>query len=157
MHKNYVLCQQQRFTRPLPELFEFFSNAQNLEAITPDVLRFVILTPQPILMQAGTRIEYRLSLLGIPVHWRTVISVWEPPYRFVDEQESGPFAFWRHEHAFEDEAGAVLMRDRVEYREPLGFLGVVAHHLFVAHSLRDIFAHRQKTLARVMNNAGTVA
>jgi ligand-binding SRPBCC domain-containing protein len=148
--RRHVLYREQRIERPLQEVFEFFSNAANLEAITPRFLRFHIRTPQPIALQAGARIEYALSLFGVPVYWRTLISVWEPPVRFVDEQASGPFTHWRHEHTFEERDGGVLMRDRVEYEEPLGLLGLVAHHLFVERLLRRVFDYRAEQVDRLI-------
>lgn len=139
---RYVLVREQRFERPLGEVFEFFSNAANLEAITPGFLHFHIRTPQPIVMRSGANIEYALSLFGIPLYWRTVISVWEPPARFVDEQAAGPFTYWRHEHRFEACPGGVLMTDRVEYEVPLGWVGVIARHVFVERVLRRVFDYR---------------
>jgi ligand-binding SRPBCC domain-containing protein len=145
-----VIEVEQNFSRPLSEIFEFFSKASNLQAITPATLNFEILTPEPIEMRTGTIIEYRLVLLGIPIYWRTVISVWEPPHRFVDEQQRGPFAFWRHEHSFHEHEGRVSMRDRVEYREPLGWLGDVAHQLFVKRLVTGIFTFRKNTIATLL-------
>lgn len=150
MPRRHVLLSEQRIDRPLSEVFDFFSNASNLEAITPGFLRFHIRTPQPIHIEQGTRIEYALSLFGMPIYWRTVISVWEPPHRFVDEQATGPFTYWRHEHRFEERDGAVVMSDRVEYEEPLGWLGLVAHHVFVERLLRRIFEFRAERISALM-------
>jgi ligand-binding SRPBCC domain-containing protein len=150
--ERHVLYREQRLELPLHEVFDFFSNAANLEAITPKFLRFRIRTPQPIHLEAGARIEYALSLFGVPVYWRTLISVWEPPHRFVDEQASGPFAHWRHEHTFEERDGAVIVTDRVEYQEPLGWLGLVAHHVFVERLLHRVFDFRSQVIRRLLVN-----
>lgn len=147
MPKRHVLHREQILASPLALVFEFFSDAGNLESITPNFLRFAITTPRPIGMTEGTRIEYRLSLVGVPVYWRTVISVWEPPHLFVDEQESGPFAYWHHEHRFEDLGGSVKMTDIVTYQEPLGWLGTLAHHLFVRRLLDAVFEFRARELS----------
>lgn len=128
---------------PLDRVFDFFSDAGNLEAITPPALRFEILTPRPIAMHADTRIDYRLRLYGVPFRWRTRIRVWEPGRRFVDEQESGPSALWVHEHRFEAlTAASTRIRDEVQYALPLGPLGRLAHPL-VRAKLDDIFAYRE--------------
>src|SRR6187402_3139844 len=119
----YRLTRSQLITRPLPEVFAFFSAAENLEAITPAFLRFRVATPLPIEMRAGTRIDYRLSLWGLPMRWRTKITSWEPDVRFVDEQESGPYTLWQHLHEFEALADGTRMRDSVDYQLPLGPLG----------------------------------
>jgi ligand-binding SRPBCC domain-containing protein len=106
-------------------------------------LRFRIMTPSPIAMRVDTRINYALSLWGVPIRWRTRISVWEPDVRFVDEQEAGPYAEWRHLHEFESCGSETRMRDVVDYRLPLGALGSLAHALWVKRSLERIFDYRQ--------------
>src|SRR5579872_3792655 len=109
---------------PLPpgELFGFFAHAPNLDTITPAWLHFRIVTPQPILMGAGTLIDYKLRVRGIPLRWRTLIKEWQPPYRFVDQQLRGPYRRWIHEHIFEICCGGTRVRDIVSYAVPLDFL-----------------------------------
>jgi ligand-binding SRPBCC domain-containing protein len=140
-----------RVARPLDEVFAFFADASNLEAITPSFLRFRILTPVPIAMRAGARIEYALSLFRVPLRWNTRITVWEPDVRFVDEQESGPYAVWRHTHLFEREDRATVVRDLVEYALPLGPLGRVARALFVARTLERIFDYRREAIRALLD------
>jgi ligand-binding SRPBCC domain-containing protein len=144
----------QLLERPVEDVFAFYSDAANLEAITPPFLRFRILTPTPIAMRAGTRIEYALSLHGVPIRWRTLITRWEPNACFVDEQESGPYAFWRHTHVFEPQGTSTLMRDVVEYREPFGPLGRIAHGLFVRRMLDRIFDFRRDATGRLLARTG---
>ncbi len=124
-------------------VFQFFSDAANLESITPDWLSFAILTPRPIDMRPGALIDYRLKLHGLPFHWRTEITVWEPPGRFVDEQRRGPYREWIHEHLFEECSGGTLVLDSVRYKVPGGRL---ASRLFVRPDVERIFAFRQKKL-----------
>lgn len=125
------------------EIFSFFADAHNLEAITPPWLRFRVLTPAPIAMNAGALIDYRLRLRGIPLRWRTLIHIWEPPDRFVDVQIRGPYRLWYHEHTFESVAGGTLVRDRVRYVVPGGRL---VHDLFVRREVERIFAFRQAAI-----------
>jgi len=133
--------------QPRDRVFEFFADACQLEAITPPWLRFAVLTPPPIEMHAGARIEYRLRLHGIPIRWQSVISVWEPPFRFVDEQVRGPYRRWRHEHVFDIAENGTFCRDIVDYEVPGGAL---VDRLFVRPDLRRIFRFRQETLARLL-------
>ena len=153
MAVDHRLTRSQLIHRPLPEVFAFFADAANLEAITPAFLRFHILTPAPIEMRVGARIDYRLSLWGVPVTWRTRISAWEPMARFVDEQEAGPYARWHHLHEFEAEGNATRVRDQVTYRLPFGPLGEVAHAVWVRRQLRTIFDFREQAIARCMGTA----
>ena len=135
------------------EVFPFFADARNLEALTPPFLGFRILTPLPIEMREGALIDYSLSLFGAPMRWKTRIAVWEPGACFVDEQLSGPYALWRHTHSFERRGAGTLMRDVVEYREPLGPLGTLAHHLFVARTVERIFDFRREAVDRHLRRA----
>ena len=129
------------------EAFAFFGDARNLEAITPPWLGFRIVSAPPVL-EAGSLIEYRLSLHRVPVSWRTRIEVWEPGRRFVDLQLRGPYALWEHTHGFEAVDGGTLLTDVVRYRLPLGPLGAVAHALVVRRDLDRIFDYRREAIAR---------
>jgi ligand-binding SRPBCC domain-containing protein len=128
-------------------VFPFFADAYNLEAITPPWLRFSVLTPPPIEMGAGTLIDYRLRLHGVPLQWRTEIAVWEPPVRFVDRQVAGPYETWEHEHLFRDAAGGIVMSDRVDYRIRGGRLvDWVGDRAVARRDLRRIFEYRSAVL-----------
>jgi ligand-binding SRPBCC domain-containing protein len=99
-------------------------------------------------MREGARIEYRLSLWGLPLRWTTRISAWQPGSHFVDEQESGPYAAWRHLHEFEALGDATRMRDTVDYRLPFGPLGKLVHAVWVERQLRVIFDYREQAIHR---------
>ncbi|HVT09655.1 MAG TPA: SRPBCC family protein [Polyangia bacterium] len=150
----YLLERETIIPAPLEQVFPFFADARNLERITPDALKFRILTEGPIEMRAGAVIDYRLSLSGLPFRWRTIIEVWDPPHRFVDVQAKGPYKLWRHTHSFEPlPDGTTRMRDRVEYALPFGPLGRLVRRLFVGRQLDAIFAFRQKVIADVFRSA----
>lgn len=138
----------QRVPRPLDEVFAFYADAEKLELLTPRFLRFRILSPTPVAMGVGARIDYALSLFGVPLRWRTCITDWQPGVRFVDEQESGPYAYWRHTHAFTADGDGTLIHDQVEYALPFGPLGRLAHGLFVRRTLERIFDHRHDAVER---------
>lgn len=149
---EYLLETELWLPRPIGEVFAFFADAVQLETITPPFLQFRVETPQPIDVREGTLIDYRLRLHGIPVRWRSKISVWEPPHRFVDEQVRGPYRKWHHEHTFRESNGGTLVGDRVEYALPGGPL---VHALFVRRDLERIFAFREKTLRQIFAAAST--
>ena len=141
--RTWELRTRIRLPRPRAEVFGYFGDAGNLQEITPPWLHFRIVTPQPIGMRPGTLIEYKLRLHGIPIRWKTEITAWEPPLRFVDEQLSGPYRLWRHEHTFEEIEGGTLAEDRVRYAA-LG--GTLVNRLLVARDLKEIFRYRHRKL-----------
>jgi ligand-binding SRPBCC domain-containing protein len=130
------------------DVFGFFADAFNLQAITPPWLRFRVVTPGPLEMRPGTLIEYRLRLHGVPIRWLTRIEAWEPGVRFADVQVRGPYRVWHHTHTFEPLAGGTLVRDTVRYALPLGPLGRLAHCAFVRRDLERIFDFRHAEVAR---------
>ena len=153
--KERVLRREQVLDVPVETAFEFFSRAENLEAITPPLLRFRITTPGPIEMRAGTVIRYRLRLRGVPVSWLTRIEEWDPPHGFVDRQIRGPYALWHHTHTFEAiDAGHTRMVDVVRYGHRLGPVGSLAERLVVRRDLERIFDFRRDSIPALLATGG---
>lgn len=149
---EHILTRSLTLDLPREKVFGFFADAGNLEAITPPEINFHIVTPQPIDIKQGTLIDYELKMRGIPIKWRTEISVWEPPFRFVDQQLRGPYSQWIHTHTFtEIEPGRTQIDDDVRYRMPLEPLGDIAHFL-VRRELDYIFDYRQKAVAELLTS-----
>ena len=115
---------------------------RNLEELTPPWLHFRILTPG-VEMRAGARMDYRLKLHGIPLKWQSEITLWEPPFRFVDRQTRGPYRLWIHEHTFQPKDGGTLMRDSLQYAVRGGAL---VWRFLVAPDLEKIFNYRRSRL-----------
>ena len=139
---------EQWLGRPVEEVFAFFANANNLQAITPQQLKFRILTPGPIELEAGARIDYQLTLHGVPLQWATLIESWEPPHEFVDVQLRGPYRVWRHTHRFAKEGAGTRISDDVDYELPLGPLGRAIEALWARREIAKIFAYRTEVIAR---------
>ncbi len=143
--RGYRLTAELLLAEPREQVFEFFADAYQLEAMTPPWLNFTVQTPRPIAMQDGTLIDYSLRVYGLPIRWQSRISHWQPPQQFVDEQVKGPYRRWHHLHAFEEVEGGTLVRDVVDYAVPLSFLV----HPFVRRDLIRIFNFRRETMSQV--------
>lgn len=143
---GYRLTCEVRLPAPREQVFEFFSDATQLERLTPSWLKFSVLTPAPIKMQLGTLIDYKLRVHGIPLRWKSRISLWDPSYQFADEQLHGPYRHWYHVHTFEDDGDGTICRDEVDY----SFIGgALIHTLFVKRDLLKIFAFRTQVLKQI--------
>lgn len=147
--KHSLLITSQWLPAPLEEVFTFFSRPENLERLTPDQLRFQILTPAPILMREGLKIEYKLRVHHIPLHWTSLISKWDPPHLFTDEQIKGPYKTWVHTHRFEQEGNGTRVEDRIRFRVPGGRL---MQKLIVQKDLSAIFRHRHRLLEDIFGS-----
>lgn len=134
----------------IDEVFSFFSKAENLELLTPAWLKFKILTPTPILIKKGCLIDYRIKIFGIPVKWKTEITCWQPPHRFIDEQLKGPYKIWKHEHQFIEHDNQTKMIDRVQYQVPGWFLSPIIHNFFVRKAIKNIFKFRSNVIEKIL-------
>jgi hypothetical protein len=146
---EYVLEAEQWVPRPLEELFPFFAKAENLETLTPKFLGFRVLKMSTPAIEKGTLIDYRIKVHGVPMGWTTLIEEWTPGKSFVDTQLKGPYSFWHHTHSFESKDGGTMLRDRVRFRLPLGFLGDFFGGWLVRRDVTEIFAYRRATIERL--------
>ena len=144
--KVYEITTKQIIDRPITEVFDFFSRAENLSVVTPEKLGFQILTPTPIKMDKGTIIDYTIRLMGLRVRWRSLITAYEHLYSFTDEQIKGPYSFWHHTHDFRQTNNGVEITDRVRYVVPFGLLGRITNWLWIQHDLKQIFEYRRSVI-----------
>ena len=145
----HILERSQFVPRPIDEVFAFFSDAGNLERITPTWLSFRIREPRPAEIRAGTLLHYLIRWHGIPLSWTTNILVWSPPRLFVDVQLRGPYRVWHHTHRFEAVQGGTRITDLVRYRLPLGPLGTMIHQWRVRREVEASFDHRRDRIAEI--------
>ena len=149
--KSNQLEFKQFINQPIEDVFNFFSMPENLEIITPPRLRFKILTPTPIIMKKGTVIDYYIKILMIPVRWRTLITVYNPPYKFVDEQIKGPYSLWHHTHTFIEENNGTTIYDKIYYIVPLGIIGKLLNTIWISKDLNSIFSYRKEVIHNLLN------
>jgi ligand-binding SRPBCC domain-containing protein len=139
---------------PLDTAFRFFADPRNLPQITPKWVRFEVVHLEAAPLRAGTTNEYRIRWFGVPLRWRSFIPQYDEPHRFVDEQVSGPYAHWRHEHVFRETESGTEVRDLVEYSLPLWFIGSAVHALIVRRQLDEIFDYRERALPEIFAAQG---
>lgn len=152
--RGFRLEAEVRLPRPVGEVFPFFADARNLNRLTPERVHFRILTEGEIPMEAGTLIDYRIKVRGVPVRWRTRIRDWDPPHGFVDEQLRGPYRWWVHRHTFEPDGDGTIARDEIDY----GVLGgSLVHSLFVKRDLEHIFRYRAEQMQLLFGGGGSAA
>ncbi len=149
--KPHIYQQVTYINRPLYEVFDFFSKAENLNKLTPPILDFKILTPMPIKMGTGTLIDYKIKLNGISFFWKTKITAWENNKRFEDTQIKGPYKIWIHEHLFEEIGGQVKMTDTVQYQSPGWILEPLINKLYIRRKVEEIFSFRNQELDKLFS------
>jgi ligand-binding SRPBCC domain-containing protein len=136
--------------------WKFFSDPRNLVRITPETLKFEILSEVPERIYPGLMIQYRVSpLFGVSITWLTEITHVQEPGMFVDEQRAGPYRIWHHEHRFSQlDDGRTEMADRLTYQLPLTPLSEIFHRCLVRKNLNQIFSYREKMVLKIF---GTVS
>jgi ligand-binding SRPBCC domain-containing protein len=157
---DHVLERRVWLPRPRPDVFGFFADPRNLARVNPPSARLAWLAPPPDVLAAGTILDFRVRLLGLPVRWRVMVREFDPPYRFVDVQLWGPFSRWEHRHRFSEGAApdgtgrvGTWVEDRVTYRLPLGALGGLAHAVAARRSIAAMFDHRERRLVELFGGA----
>lgn len=147
----YRLRSELLVNKPIAEVFPFFEDARNLSKLTPPWVKFEMLTHGEIVMKPGAEIAYNIRLLGIPLYWKSIITEYHPPHRFVDEQAKGPYAYWRHTHSFREVPEGTVVGDDVDYSLPLGVLGQIGHPVVVWPQLIAIFRYRHAAMGKLFS------
>lgn len=150
---KHRLYREQQLNCDIETAWDFFSSPKNLSKITPKDMGFTVLSDyNSEQITEGMVIDYIVSpLLKVPLKWRTRITHVEPNISFTDFQEKGPYKYWNHFHEFIPNKDGVLMKDTVDYELPFGFLGKIAHLLFVKKKLAHIFDFRYSVLEKLFN------
>ena len=145
--KSYQLTFNQKIPLPLSETWDFFASPANLAKITPTEMSFEVTSDPRHLqeMYPGMIITYKVSpVLGIKLDWMTEITQMVSEKYFIDEQRSGPYKFWHHQHHFKEIEGGTEMDDILTYGLPFGVLGRIGNSVFVADKLQEIFEYRKQ-------------
>ncbi|MFL2665408.1 MAG: CDP-paratose 2-epimerase [Dehalococcoidia bacterium] len=150
---HYRLYDKTLVNANIDKTFDFFSNAENLNLITPPWLNFNIQTQMPIIMRHNTIIDYKLKLHIITIHWRSIIDSWDPPNSFVDKQLIGPYKYWNHLHKISKLSdNQTIVEDVVDYKLPFGFIAGLINNLYIKKDLIKIFTYRKNQIISYFNN-----
>lgn len=148
--KPFTLERSQILPVSLEEAWRFFSDPANLARITPPSMEFRLTCAPRGETYAGMILTYSLRpLLGLKVAWTTEITHVRKPFFFVDEQRSGPYRFWHHQHHFRQVPGGVEVQDLVHYLLPHMQFTRLVNRCLVAPRLRRIFDFRRDALRRI--------
>jgi len=151
--KLYTFKKEQKISKSIIDVFDFFSKPENLSVITPNKMDFKILTPSPIEMKEGTLIDYTVKIMSFPIRWRTLITKYDPPSMFIDQQLKGPYSMWHHTHLFEKiNDNETLIKDIILYAVPFSFIGSITHSLYIKRDLENIFDYRSQEIKRIFND-----
>lgn len=145
--KTYRIEFTQKLPVDLNTAWDFFSSPINLAEITPPDMTFDVTSPNMdrTKMYPGLIITYKVSpLLGIKLNWVTEITHVADQAYFIDEQRFGPFAFWHHQHHFEEIEGGTLMHDILHYSIGWGPIGAIANAVMVNKKINEIFKFRHQ-------------
>ena len=150
--KKYSIEFEQFINLPIQDVFLFFSQPKNLSLITPPRLKFNILTPEPIQMYEGQLIDYTLTIMYIiNIRWTTLITMYQEPNIFIDQQLKGPYSLWHHTHTFEEKDGGTLIKDQVIYGIPFGWFGRFLNFVYIKHDINSIFKYRHQILNKIFS------
>ncbi len=150
----HYLYREQIIPVPVEEVWAYFCDPKNLNAITPPDMNFDIIQGGTVKMYEGQIIEYRVEFLrGVRSLWLTEIAHVRDGEYFVDEQRVGPYRFWYHEHIFEKIEYGTKMTDRVTYMVPFGILGDILNTVWISRRLKNIFDFRMKKIIELFGDA----
>ena len=149
----HQLKREQQINCDIETAWRFFSAANNLSKITPKDMNFIVRTKmESDEIYEGMIIDYYVSpLFGIKMDWQTEITQVNHHRSFTDFQKKGPYKLWNHFHEFIPNQKGVLIKDTVDYELPMGFLGEIAHKLFVKNKVEQIFSYRFNILEKMFN------
>lgn len=154
----YQLIDEFEVSAPVEEVWRLLCTPENLPGLTPEWMRFRVVSPSPVAVFEGAVIDYRMAWRGVPMRWRSLITEHQLHQRLAYLQLVGPYAMWLHQHRFEvTESGGTRVLDCCTYSLPLGPLGHVVHRVSVRHQVLDIFRHRRRRLREKLGRIKSLA
>jgi ligand-binding SRPBCC domain-containing protein len=98
------------------------------------------------LIELDESVTWEATHLFVRQRLTSIITKYEKPIYFRDEQVKGAFQYIKHDHFFEEKDGKTLMRDIFEFKAPLGILGRLAEWLFLTNYMKKFLIIRNNTI-----------
>ena len=103
-------------------------------------------------IQAGTRVWFKIRMLGISMLWKAHHTEYVENHHFKDCQEAGPFSLWEHTHRFpEDGQSAFFMEDHIRFKLPFGILSRPFYR-YAQKEFGRMFSYRHRVLKQDLEN-----
>lgn len=134
-------------------VFLFFSLSNNLQKITPSLLKMRICFASDKKLKQGSVIKYKFKLYGITIRWTALIASWNPLEQFTDIQKKGPFKRWIHRHSFKSLGKGTLIQDTISYILPFGILSAFLMGWKIQRDTQRIFKYRKKALLKALKKS----
>lgn len=136
------------FSVPKKELFAFHERKDAFSLLTPPSHKIEVLSTASTLEPSPDVVRFIASFLFFKFRFEMVHTDYKPFELFVDQQKSGLFSSWKHEHRF-IQAGwekdpAAMLTDQITFSHPLlpFFLP------FVQQRLKGLFEYRHQKTAQ---------
>ena len=94
------------------------------------------------LIKLNDKVTWEAIHFGIKQQLTSKISQFNKPFHFRDEQVSGAFKNFKHDHFFEQQDGFVLMKDVFEFQSPFGFIGILVNRLILTKYMTQFLSER---------------
>lgn len=141
------IIQLSTFIRASPEIV--FDLARNIDLHADSSSRIgekAIAGKTSGLISSGEFVTWEGKPFGFKTHLMTKIMEMRSPRYFRDEQQKGPFRFFRHQHFFEATENGTLMRDEMEIEAPFWIAGKLVAVLILKPYLTKFLKTRNRLL-----------
>lgn len=91
----------------------------------------------------------RGRIFGVRQRLTVKVVEFDRPHLFVDEMTEGSFKSFKHIHEFIETVDGTMMRDRLVWTSPFGFLGRLVDKLLIERHFRKLVGTRNAMLKKI--------
>jgi len=154
----YSLSSKNKINTTINNAWSFFTKPKNLSKLSPENVKFKIISGKSDSFYEGKIISYKIKILPfIHINWTTEITKIIENKLFIDKQIFGPYKLWVHEHHFtKNNDGSITISDKIKYKLYLHPFSKILHKLFIKKKLFSIFTFRRTKIKEIFNNSWTL-